>query len=1260
MDPELQLTPDQRQAVEEFRQRHRTALLALLFTDVEDSTTLRGQMGELPASALMERHNREIRGALTEFPDGQEISTAGDSFFLVFAKPSDAVRFALLVQIRLRELATQVRPDLRVRMGIHLGEVIVNEDTGAGPVRDVLGMQVDLAARITALASGGQILTTRGVFDNARQMLKGQLLSGVGALAWISHGPYLLKGFEEAQEICEVGETGVAPLRQPTDCEAGKRVSVPGIEPVLGWRPAVEQAVPGTQWILEEKLGEGGFGEVWLARHRRTKEPRVFKFCFRADRLRSLKREMTLFRIMKEVLGERLDVARLHNVQFEESPYYLEIDYTPGGNLADWIKQRGGFEKVTLRLRLEIVAQIATALAAAHSVGVVHKDVKPSNILIEERRDGSIQVRLTDFGIGQLLDGQALERAGITSTGFTETASAMTELSSRTGTRLYMAPELIAGRQPSIQSDIYSLGVLLYQLIVGDLSQPMTTDWERNVRDPLLRNDLCRCLAGDPTDRFASASDLATSLRTLSQRRTRRRITRLAKVAAAALVVVAVLAGVATLVQSYRARQAEQVAFMERNLRAQAEAQKNRAERQMYYASIGLAEKCIEELRYDRAHQLLAACPRQYRNWEWGRLQFLCNLDLITYKGHSAAVRAVAFSPNGKRIATGSDDCTARLWDVETGGELVRFTGHNAAVRSVSFSPDGKRIVTASYDNTAKLWDAETGRELLTLKGHNAHVESVAFSPDGKTLATGSDDDTAKLWDAATGRELVTLVGHTDSVRSVAFSPDGRRIATTSWDHTAKLWDVETGRELLTTKGSAVDSIAFSPDGKQIATGSYDNTAKLWDAETGRELLTLKGHARFVLSVAFSPDRQRVATGSVDRTIRIWDVGTGRQLLTLAGHTDALSSIAFSPDGKYIVSGSDDGTARLWDAETHRGLASLKGHPYQVLPIRSNLDSIPIATRGADRIVKLWDLETGQKLFALKGHTGPVFWLSSSPSGKYLATAGGDKTARLWDVETGRELLTLEGHTAEVFSVTFSPDSKRIATASRDNTAKVWDAQTGQELVTLKGHGGHVAWVSFSPDGRRVATASYDNTVKLWDPETGQESLTLKGHTLWVFCVAFSPDGKMIATASDDDTAKLWYAETGRELFTLVGHTDNTRCVAFSPDGKRLATASWDKSVKLWDVETGQELLTIAHPNGPVYTVSFSPDGRRLATASGDGTAILWTALPWRDEDLPGDASMSHDERIQLYKLEQWKKRQKAREQLGDRTPTGTSGHTTP
>jgi serine/threonine protein kinase len=298
----------------------------------------------------------------------------------------------------------------------------------------------------------------------------------------------------------------------------------PEEEGTLGWRPAVSHGIPGREeWTLERKLGEGGFGEVWLARHTRTHELRTFKFCFKAERQRMLKRELTLFRLMKEVLGERPDIARLYDVRLSEAPYYLEMDYTEGGDLTEWTERQGGIETVALETRLELVAQAAEALAAAHSVGVIHKDVKPTNILIEEKKDGTVQARLTDFGIGQLAKREVLAAAGITGDGFSTRSSTMlSELSSKTGTRLYMAPELLAGKPPSIQSDVYALGVMLYQVVVGDLTHPLGQGWEREVEDELLREDIGACVDGEPQRRLNHASELTERLWSLTERRAQR------------------------------------------------------------------------------------------------------------------------------------------------------------------------------------------------------------------------------------------------------------------------------------------------------------------------------------------------------------------------------------------------------------------------------------------------------------------------------------------------------------------------------------------------------------------------------------------------------------------------------------------------------------------------------------------------------------------------------------------------------------------
>jgi serine/threonine protein kinase len=488
---------------------------------------------------------------LARFEQAEEIETAGDSFLIIFGRPSDAVKFALLAQARTQSQARETGAAVLDRIGIHIGEVFIQEREES---TKLFGSQVDLCARVMSLGAANQILLTRFVFDNARQVLRGQDLPGVGALRWLNHGLYQLKGIEEPTEICEVRAGAEGQLTPPANSEKAQRYALSEGEPVLGWRPALDQAVPGTKWIIERKLGEGGFGEVWLGRHETLKEKRVFKFCFRADRVRALKREVTLFRVMKEKVGQHPNIVGIQEVFFDEPPYYIVMDYAEAQDVRAWCDAQGGIENVPLATRLEIVAQVADALQAAHQAGVIHRDVKPSNILVSNRRSeiegqsaetpaASSQplaplVKLTDFGIGQVVSQEAL--AGMTRMGFTQTMVG-SSASSQTGTQIYMAPELLAGQAASPPSDIYSLGVVLFQLLAGSFSRPLTTDWARKVSDHLLRQDLEKCFAGDPNERFGSAAELAGNLRSLGKRRTRRTMQRITRAALIASSVTALL-----------------------------------------------------------------------------------------------------------------------------------------------------------------------------------------------------------------------------------------------------------------------------------------------------------------------------------------------------------------------------------------------------------------------------------------------------------------------------------------------------------------------------------------------------------------------------------------------------------------------------------------------------------------------------------------------------------------------------------------------
>ncbi|GAA4141918.1 WD40 repeat domain-containing protein [Actinomadura keratinilytica] len=586
-------------------------------------------------------------------------------------------------------------------------------------------------------------------------------------------------------------------------------------------------------------------------------------------------------------------------------------------------------------------------------------------------------------------------------------------------------------------------------------------------------------------------------------------------------------------------------------------------------------------------------------------------------EGHTDAVRNLAWSPDGSRIATASRDGTARIWDAATGDTVTVIDGHDDMVEMVAWSPDSTKVATASRDRTVGIWDAATGQRRASLTEATDVVRCVAWSPDGRWVAAGSRDLVVRVYEAATARLIRELHGHADNILGLAWSPDGARLASGSHERAVRVWDVETGEQCAMLEGPEdfVEGVAWHPDGEHVAAASGDQTVRFWHAATGRQDMLIRAHEERVWNVAWSPDGTRLASCGADRTARVWDPASAQEIAALRGHDGDVWGVSWSPDGSRLATASGDRTARVWHL-TPRGVEEtlLTGHRG---PLRGAIHwsgaRQQIVTCSDDGSVRFWDRESERQTVVISRHRDAVLGIASA--GSVLFTCSADKTMTAWDVRPGvpaRMLWSVDHADAVPEAIALAGD--RLATAGRDRRIRLWSRADGSLLGELTGHRDWVTGVAWSPGGVLLASTSDDRTARIWDTGNARELTVLRGHDNWVDDVSWSPDERFVVTCSADRTARIWSAASGDQVAVLEGHEARVHAVAWSPDGTRIATASYDRTVRVWDARRGTEVGIIGVHRDRVTSAVWTPDSRYVITGSFDGTARLWKAETDLDE----------------------------------------------
>jgi eukaryotic-like serine/threonine-protein kinase len=989
------------------------------------------------------------------------------------------------------------------------------------------------------------------------------------------------------------------------------------------WIPPLPDRI-GPYRILK-KIGEGGMGLVHLAEQDHPQRRVALKMIRPGILSRQL---LKRFRFEADVLGRLMHpgIAQIYEAGEVYAgsirlPYFA-MEYVEGTELQEYAREHD----LSVKMRLELVARICDAVQHAHQKGIVHRDLKPENVFVVEQSgtppvgDRTTFARLgqpkvLDFGVARAMDADV------------QMSTLQTDVGQLVGTIAYMSPEQVTGDPNRVdeRSDIYALGVILYELLAGrpplDLRHKLVPEATRIIREeeptrlgqvrPSFRGDIdtivYKAIEKDPGRRYSSAADLAADLRryvadepiTAHPPSTFYQLSKFAKrhkglVAGLALSFLILLAGTVTSLHfAVQALRGEKHA-----LRSEASVRRTAIRLEITTADAVGENDPLRGLKH------LEAVPDEFRGWEWWHLYTRLNSHICE---HEHEKTSGAPSPGTERrvlFRDGSDPCAAferdgviELFDLLADETLAVFRGADELTLP-NLSPDGSLLAVLNR-RSGKLivGDVRTGARLLEMSVNTAQVLDLCFSPDSSLIVVCSRMEGAQVIEVSTGRTRFFTAPYPTDARAVAFSPDGSRIVI-----------VGGNRDTVWTDGGGFYLFFYSTGGERLAESGFGDGAGV---------------------PAFSADGTRVAVGHTQRMISLIDATTLERTDVFHGHTKPVSAVAFSPDGAFLASAAKDGTARIWDLSSGRTIKVISTGPAVrcATSLAFSRDS-ELLLAGSTTGARAWAWRRDACL-VLKGHKSYVYQVVFSPDGRLVASADWDDMICLWHALTGRLLATLPGSSARG-GLAFSLDGARLIDLA------VWDPATGERLTTPRRSSDKVLfeslagtpatlefWRSLAPGGTqngyyaalspdRRQSAFVSESVKITIDATDRAGRTKKLLTndAPVLSIVFSPDAKKLVVGELTGGVKVWDLIGNTELATLRGHQGEVFSVNYSPDGSRIVSGSNDGTIILWDSATFEQAAVLRGHGSYVHSVAFSPDGTRIASASGDRTVRIWDTVP--------------------------------------------------